>query len=321
MIVRSSAPGKVVVSGEYAVLDGAPALVMAVNRRCHVTIEVTGEAWWFESRGFLGASTHAKGDLAHGRTLQATDPARIAQQILLAATFESLPAGLHITIDSTAAYDNGTKLGIGSSAAVCVALTAALAALSPSVDVLKTAAIAHRQFQGGRGSGLDVATAYRGGLVVFRDGEAADATWPEGVSCGFAFSGASADTVDQIARFESAGSQTREFTALKRAAEAVAGASAKHFVRELRRYARALAAFDAVAQLGIYSPAHVQIASLVKARSLVYKPCGAGGGDIGAAFSNKPDALASFVAGVTSAGFRTIDMELDQHGVLVDITG
>jgi len=36
--VSASAPGKVVIAGEYAVLDGAPAICMAVNRRAHVSI-------------------------------------------------------------------------------------------------------------------------------------------------------------------------------------------------------------------------------------------------------------------------------------------
>jgi phosphomevalonate kinase len=34
MTVHARAPGKVVVLGEYAVLDGAPALVLAVDRYC-----------------------------------------------------------------------------------------------------------------------------------------------------------------------------------------------------------------------------------------------------------------------------------------------
>ena len=36
--ISSSAPGKIIVAGEYAVLDGAPAICMAVDRRAHVNI-------------------------------------------------------------------------------------------------------------------------------------------------------------------------------------------------------------------------------------------------------------------------------------------
>ena len=40
MRIRASAPGKIVLSGEYAVLDGAPAICAAVDRRAAVTIEL-----------------------------------------------------------------------------------------------------------------------------------------------------------------------------------------------------------------------------------------------------------------------------------------
>ena len=39
MTVAASAPGKLILIGEYAVLFGAPAAVMAVNRRASVRIE------------------------------------------------------------------------------------------------------------------------------------------------------------------------------------------------------------------------------------------------------------------------------------------
>jgi mevalonate kinase len=38
MTIVASAPGKAVLLGEYIVLDGAPALVMACERRCRAVI-------------------------------------------------------------------------------------------------------------------------------------------------------------------------------------------------------------------------------------------------------------------------------------------
>ena len=43
MPIVASAPGKVILSGEYAVLDGAPAVCVAIDRRARVTVEYNDE--------------------------------------------------------------------------------------------------------------------------------------------------------------------------------------------------------------------------------------------------------------------------------------
>ena len=43
----ASAPGKLVILGEYAVLANAPALVMAVDRRCRAQIRPSGNGLCF----------------------------------------------------------------------------------------------------------------------------------------------------------------------------------------------------------------------------------------------------------------------------------
>jgi phosphomevalonate kinase len=321
VIIVASAPGKVVVSGEYAVLGGAPAVVMAVNRRCSARIESEGHGWQFISRGFEGGSTHGRRDLLGGANVSADDPARIAQHILKVAAFGALPDDLKITLDSRAAYEHGAKIGIGSSAAVCVALSAALIRLAGAGDVAALADAAHRALQGGRGSGLDVATACRGGVVEFQAGQAVRRAWPKALRYCFIWSGASAETTAQISRFERGAAQLPAFADLCAAAAAVTRATPAHFMRELAAYTNALRAFDDAARLGIFSAAHVQIAAIATDHDVVYKPCGAGGGDIGAAFATDAGTLADFVTTVAAAGFRLIDMELDEHGVLVDIAG
>lgn len=322
MIVTSSAPGKVVISGEYAVLEGAPALVMAVNRRCTVRLSTNGTGWRFVSHGFEARAHHTKAELLSGPTLPSEDPAALAQCIFTAARLEALPDHLSVMLDSSAAYDAGKKLGIGSSAAVCVALAGALVALAGSGDSLAIAIAAHRAFQGGRGSGLDVATAHLGGLVRFEHGTGIRRHWPAHVHHCFVFTGISTPTADQLAKYARARAVAAGVDAtnvLCAAARAVAGAPDARFVRELRDYADALADFDRVMDLGIYSKPHRDVATLAASHGVVYKPCGAGGGDVGVCVAEDTDAVARFAEAVVNAGYRIIDLELDDNGILVDI--
>ena len=51
-MIAFTAPGKVVLWGEYAVLEGAPALVMAVNRLARCTVVPRGNDWQCRAEGF-----------------------------------------------------------------------------------------------------------------------------------------------------------------------------------------------------------------------------------------------------------------------------
>jgi phosphomevalonate kinase len=50
---------------------------------------------------------------------------------------------------------------------------------------------------------------------------------------------------------------------------------------------------------------------------VVYKPCGAGGGDIGAAFSTDPAALDRFTRTAHIQGYAPIMLETALHGIHV----
>src|SRR5687767_8580508 len=101
MTLIATAPGKLILTGEYAVLAGAPAIVVAVDRRAVARRNATPRG----SSPFLLAVAV---EIAERRG--AADPAA--------------RAALEISVDSTAFYDRMTKLGLGSSAAVTVAATA-----------------------------------------------------------------------------------------------------------------------------------------------------------------------------------------------------
>jgi mevalonate kinase len=86
----------------------------------------------------------------------------------------------------------------------------------------------------------------------------------------------------------------------------------------LQAYQQALMDLDNSANLKIFSAEHQELVKIADSRGLVYKPCGAGGGDIGIAFADhtqRPSILEDFRAAATAAGFYCPTLEMAQHGV------
>lgn len=108
MRIRASAPGKLVLIGEYGVLRGGPALVAAVDRRAEVSLEP----------GAAGIRVTAPQLGLEGTPVEADPRLRLAAACLDGFSGE-------VCIDTGALHQDGHKLGLGSSAAVCVALCAA----------------------------------------------------------------------------------------------------------------------------------------------------------------------------------------------------
>jgi phosphomevalonate kinase len=272
-----------------------------------------------------------------------SDPAYLCQHVLrqlrtAGIALDALPQTLSIDIDSRAGFDAGNKLGLGTSAAICATLTGALLkqcgsptrlrSPHPSAnDVFPLALAAHRAAQGGRGSGVDVAAVCHGGLIRYETtGPAPRVTrlaLPAGVAFAAIWTGASADTRSHIADFDRwrDGTIPSALAQLIGAAAAVVGSlpNAEEFVRQLRAYAITLQALDATARLGIYSTAHRTLTDVARKHGVVYKPCGAGGGDVGMAFALEPGVLAAFERDARAAGFNRLPLELDEHGITVSV--
>jgi phosphomevalonate kinase len=333
MKVVASAPGKIVVTGEYAVLVGAPALVAAIDLRATCKIDDTNHAGWlFTTHGFAPDAVVSRDALLHGPLLPRSDPAHLCQHALrqiasVGVAVETLPQTLRIEIDSRAGFDGARKLGIGTSAAVCAALCGALLARCGStLATFPIAFAAHRAAQGGRGSGIDVAASCAGGLVRYEVGAPpalSRVAFPAGVARAVLWTGSSADTREHLNRFDAwrNGAIPRELAALIDASRRIADAlgDAAEFMRQLRAYSAALRALDDAARLGIYNDAHRRLSDLGNDNGVVYKPCGAGGGDLGMAFTNEARAIEPFERAAHAAGYKRLPVELDEHGITVGV--
>lgn len=326
-MITGSAPGKVVLWGEYAVLTGAPALVLAVDRYAHCTITPGGDVWRFSATG------HRAPDVSIGRQqlLGAEPPAAdavwaIAWHVLQALDATELPTGGAVRFDTEAfSLPDVGKLGLGSSAALCTAACAAFARLLDRPPSFDRALEAHASWQGGHGSGIDVAAAWHGGLLRFQraadTGAVTAAPWPlpSDLLIRFVFSGRSArtrDHLERLRRWQRAGGRL-ELDALARAAAALF--ETMQPLDALDAYAAALERLDRAAGLGIFSEPHRRLALLARTAGVVYKPCGAGGGDIGAAFACDAAAADRFSRLAADHGFLPLALETAPHGI--EVTG
>ena len=331
--VRVSAPGKLFLLGEYAVLEGAPALLTAVDRRATVT--ATASASWRLTARELGIEALP---LGQGGALPedldaSTRPALALFDAVRTGVAAALPAPprqpLDLAIDTSALHHGGHKLGLGSSAAVATALTAALAnagGLDLTRDALfAIASSAHHAAQRGSGSGGDIAASAYGGLLLYTPGERpAAARWPQDLELFAVLTGTGSSTVDLVARV--AGYREREPLAYGRDLDALCALAAEAdealadtdaFLALADEYFHALEALGAHADAGIVTERHQELRPLAAASGAVFKPTGAGGGDLGLVFAKlgATDALQSAFA---RAGAAVIPVPYSPDGVRIE---
>ncbi|WP_437617435.1 hypothetical protein [Sorangium sp. So ce1151] len=349
MIVR--APGKLVLSGAYAVLEGAPALVAAVDRYVIadparpadlVTEEVQAaidagaldRAVWFDAAALRSAASAAPaaGDAAALRSAASSAPA---------APAAGPPAPAAPPLEAS------RKLGLGSSAAILVATLAARAAARASTMATAAAAAAavgqpmpawdtralfldalaaHRRAQGG-GSGVDVAASVYGGVLCCQLGPGGElAVTPHALPGRLAVevfaSDASARTSDMLERVRALAASAPDAhrallgAAAEGARAAVAAADVRALVAALDRQVDALAELGDRAGTPIVTPALRRLRPAAAAEGASLAPSGAGGGDVSIFVGAAPPS-AAFLEAARASGLERVPMSLGAPGVHV----
>jgi mevalonate kinase len=171
MEVVASAPAKVILFGEHFVVYGEPALVVAIDKRAYVKVENRSDkrlclrstklnlAGYFEN----GIFTIEQGDAKEGKLK--FEPVMMVVEKVLEKYGEKV--GLNVEINSTVPVG----AGLGSSAAIVAAATAAVGTLlnvkMPREDAFRIALEAEKTVHG-TPSGIDPAVATFGGTLLFQ---------------------------------------------------------------------------------------------------------------------------------------------------------
>jgi phosphomevalonate kinase len=356
MEVRVSAPGKLVLIGEYAVLEGAPAAVMAVNRRARVELTESPSGLWSVTAPDF-APQPAAFELENGGKLRWLDGSRSATDRfgLVERLFDELAdTGVTnlgeappfvATLDTRAFFcasrNRLTKFGLGSSAALTVALTSALFAWpdgkgSATADGvgLQILVDLNRRAQGGFGSGIDIAASLLGGVIRYQleaDGvsvrQSSPLSLPEDLHPVCIWTGRAATTGDflEVLRARRAGDPLGTGRALSRLGEISGAAIVALEERRSAAFLRAVDEFwDALADLGnqvglpILSEEHRLLRRLAGECGAAYKPSGAGGGDFGLGFATDPEVVGAVSRRAKAAGFSVIDLLVEPTGLRQD---
>ncbi len=187
MELTVSAPGKIFVSGEYAVSRGGDAVIAAMGRRLRCRVRSCRGPGRLRLRS---AGVEHEGPIARREIDTPRELRFVAAAALLAARVFAVD-GVDLEIETESDLDAGAvKLGLGGSAAAAAATVGAIAALAgeslepaglpgsaaaasrpgPHAGIVRCLAVgiaAHRLAQGG-GSGADVVASMIGGLVWTR---------------------------------------------------------------------------------------------------------------------------------------------------------
>ena len=209
---------------------------------------------------------------------------------------------------------------MGASAATVTALATALGVLGGRAPRLGDLYDLHAGFQGG-GSGLDVAACVTGGVIRFQERVATPQRLPAGLSLSFVFTGTPTRTIDLVSNFETwrARGAVAPLERLAAAAREVVDCTvnADAFVEALSDYTDMLERLDTTARIGIFGEGHRRAGALAGRLGMVYKPCGAGGGDIGVGVATDAGLIEAFNRRAEAAGLVVVPMEISPDGVQV----
>lgn len=353
-MIIARAPGKMILIGEYAVLHSAKALVCAMECFASVKTSTIDKNLFEIAAPSLSIPSMSFSILKNGQLqfeiLQNSDTMK--KLLFFKIVLEEMNKIIHssgkefqpitIEIDTIDFYSTNkkNKYGFGSSAAMTVAL---IEALLKSVNLLshydkhdffQLAFRTHRKAQGNLGSGIDVAASVYGNVLTYQlkkekgiltgNGQPVEC-WDDLIVVPI-WVGHSTSTRKMVRSVDLLKeSSPRIFNHIMNAliqcsengCESYLQKDKTTFFKSIHEFNEILADLGKQSNTPIVSDAHRKLIDLISDSDVVYKPSGAGGGDIGVAFCDSKDAVRKIKCLLNETNFQVLDFDIAKEGVSV----
>ncbi len=301
--MRVIAPGKLVLTGAYAVLEGAPAIVAAVDRYAVVDVQSPAKV---DVRALQDEAGQKLGLGSSAASIVASFGARA-----LARGDDPRHAAVRSEIFRSARDAHQRQQGGGSGVDVAASVHGGV--LRYTVLRTPSAPPPRGPKAGAPSSSQAPASSRRFETSI----HAVD--MPAGLVLSAFWSGTSARTSELLARVDALrvrGGAGAVFTALRGVAEEAADAigSAGQFVQRAAAFGRALAALGDAADAPIVPPAFAELSALAERQGAAFFPSGAGGGDVAVWLGVEPPSP-TFSARAAALGLAPLSIAVDHGGV------
>lgn len=306
MKVETTAPGKIFLSGEYLVLDGALATIMSTKQRVKITIEDIGDK---DNMFYCSiVDQHFPFNIDNNYQINWLDKNPDEFGLFLDLSIKRMrikPNNSLFTIDTNDLYFQGKKIGLGSSAAICVAILNVMnnfydIKLS-KYEIINNSIELHKMHQGKNGSGLDVISSYADSNLIECDKNMLNnqkwntLDWPKNLIINGILTSNESSTSSMIEKYNIAKQKDyRKFKSLysqmekilEKFSEAWRIGDISDILNLLKKQSILMKQLDNDFDIGIYTEEHKYFSEFAESLGLFYKPSGAGGGDLGFVMSD-----------------------------------
>ncbi len=319
--VTASAPGKLMLLGEHAVVYGQPCLVTAVGQRMKAIVSETSERVLELEAPEVNVAGYRKSldALGMGEIPKGAAFVEVAIRNLVAA--HPLTGG--VRVETVSEFSSQFGFGSSSASTVCVlrALSELLALALPPREIFQLAYKTVLDVQK-KGSGFDVAAAVFGGTLRYQNGgEVLEPVELPDLPLVVGYSGIKADTVTLIDKVKALAE--REPTLVQETyrtmGELVGSAHAAMIKRDWKTVGELMNLNqDLLSGLGVSGPElDAMIAAARRAGAYGAKLSGAGGGDCMIAVV-PPEARERVSAAIQDAGGTPLDVPVHAEGVRLE---